>query len=79
MPNGTELNHTPALTGKSEGRTHTRSFKARWGHERERIATHPRRAARQQRALLRQAEEAQRPVSDPRLKAVRLARARSQS
>lgn len=48
-------------------------YHARWGHERKRtIKGHPKRAARRQRALERQAEEARRPVTDPRRKAVRL-------
>lgn len=51
-------------------------YRRRWGGDEKRIPLgHPKRAARRQRALARQAEEAKRSPMDPRRKAVRLGRA----
>lgn len=58
------------------------AYKDRWGHHerdgsprQKRVPIgHPLRAARRRRAAERQAEEAKRPMNDPRRKAVRLGR-----
>lgn len=50
-------------------------YRVRWGHERTHILKgHPERQARRERAAARQAEEAKRPLTDPRRRAVRLGR-----
>ena len=50
-------------------------YRRRWGVEYKRIPIgHPERAERRQRAAERQAEEAKRPITDPRRRAVRLGR-----
>ena len=50
-------------------------YRRRWGVAEKRIPLgHPKRAERRQRAAVRQAAEALRPVTDPRRRAVRLGR-----
>ena len=50
------------------------TYVARWGHKRTpKPLTHPKRQARRERALARQAEEAKRLMNDTRRKKVRLA------
>lgn len=50
-------------------------YRHRWGRTTKRQTLgHPLRAARRQRAAVRHAEEAKRPMNDPRRKAVRLGR-----
>lgn len=49
-------------------------YRRRWGRITKRQTWHPKRQERRERAAARQAEEAKRPITDPRRKAVRLGR-----